>query len=300
MLIRTTSAIDDGAFFLTLGDSCLYLFRGAAGAYLIDTGSSVHIPQLLKRLDELEVKPAEISHIFLSNNNPARIAGLPLLLRSAPDASIYCSQSLQALLKQEEALQMLFEANKSFRDFYPRLRFDGISNEDFVAAFARARPFPSAESITVRDDLTIRAIATPGHSPHSTAFYVPELNLLIADQTFGYFRGKEPLAPGADFSIDQSLESHKLVQDLQVNSLGFHYVGMISGALAQRHLSDLADATSSLVKECKNASIAGVRHEEIVDSLRETVYTSAYQDPLLQWQLDRSVAAIWQQIALQL
>ena len=296
MLVRTTCAIDEHVFFITVGDSCFYLVKCSTGIHLIDTGSGIHVPQLLKRLAELEINPQAISSIYLSNDNPARISGLPYLLKHTPHAKVFCVNELAAELNEQSTWERLFQADREISALYSKTRCEPIGLKEYLDALKPCISFPDNETIIAGSGITLRIYQTPGHSKFSTSFFLPDLQLLISDQTFGYFRGKEPPAPGANFSIEAAATARSSIKDLQVESLAFHMVGFISGSLAQKHLSDINQASQSLVSECKNATIAGVPDSGILESLTESVYTSAFRDPIIQWQMNHSRDAIWAQI----
>lgn len=296
MLVRTTCAIDEHVFFVTVGDSCFYLIKSSTGIHLIDTGSGIHVPQLLKRLSELEIKPQDITFIYLSSDNPARISGLPYLLKHTPDAKVCCVNELAAVLNDKATWERLFQTDREISALYSKTRSEPISLKEYLDVLRPCVNFPDNETIVTDGGITLRIYQTPGHSKFSTTFFIPELQLLISDQTFGYFRGKEPPAPGANFSMEAAATSRSNIKDLQVESLAFHLVGFISGSLAQKHLTDINQASDSLISECKNATIAGVPNSGILESLTESVYTSAFRDPIIQWQMNHSRDAIWAQI----
>lgn len=295
MLIRSSCAITDDCYFLTLGDSCFYVLTGETGIHLLDCGAATHVPQLLKRLAEFNLKASDITAIYLSNANPARIAGLPWLKKHAPDASVFCSAALHAHLKDTDQLKKLYESNYTIDKLLPKIRFEPMDFSHFESAFQDLNVL-DVDSHPIAPELSLRCMPTPGYCATSTSFYVPELELFLADQTFGYFRGRELPAPGANFSLEDADTSLALLAALSISTLGLHYVGVLTGDLVQKHLQNLKTATNLLKTESHNAMKAGVPASEVISLLAESSYASIFTDPVLLWQLEESLNAIWQQL----
>ncbi len=72
-----------------------------------------------------------------------------------------------------------------------------------------AKGLESPECVAVLESLSLKAIATPGHTPGSTCFYSAQERLLISGDTVfpdGYF-GRTDLAGGNDAEMIKSLDS---------------------------------------------------------------------------------------------
>jgi glyoxylase-like metal-dependent hydrolase (beta-lactamase superfamily II) len=102
------------------------------------------------------------------------------------------------------------------------------------------RSSPTITGIVVRDGetidlggVTLRIIATPGHSNCSICAYEPTMKALFASDAVGV-AFKDTLFPSMNTNVDQYLESLVKVRPLAVSYLCLDHYGYMTGEEAQR------------------------------------------------------------------
>ena len=132
-----------------------YAVRGSEGVAIIDTVKAECAEQFFKRLEAV-VDYSEISVIVLNHLEPDHTGALPELMRRAPQARLYISQSAQFMLK---AL-----LNK------PDIEFTAVSTGDTVSL----------------GDRVLRFLHTPYlHWPDTQCTYLEEESILFSGDIFG-------------------------------------------------------------------------------------------------------------------
>ncbi len=159
--------------FASVGlSSNVYITEQDGRYYVFD--ASGH-PALLSFIEATGIHCGYIAGIFLTHGHYDHVMGLKSL--AGLDLPVFISQKDAALM----------ESN---------------------AGKVRAKGFESPEGASMLESLSLRAIATPGHSPGSTCFYSQQEGLLISGDTVfpeGYF-GRTDLAGGSDAEMLASLE----------------------------------------------------------------------------------------------
>jgi glyoxylase-like metal-dependent hydrolase (beta-lactamase superfamily II) len=100
------------------------------------------------------------------------------------------------------------------------------------------RTVADGETVRLSDGLTLKVIATPGHTRDSLSYYVPEKKILLPSEAVGI-----PDQTGyitIDCLVDYDLyhRSHRLLAALDVEVLCLGHRGVLTGADARRHMDD--------------------------------------------------------------
>jgi hypothetical protein len=141
----------------------------------------------------------------------------------------------------------------------------------------------------------LRTIPCPAHSPESLAYYLNDSHALIVDEGFGYYNGREPGAPGADYSITALEKSLECIKDLELQYLALPFGGVLSGSLVRKHLTSVVQNCKEIMEECAAARSEGVPHPEIIEAVKKHFYSFEVQDALFLGCLERSISALEKQ-----
>lgn len=299
MFLRSTTLIYPHLYLISLGGTCRYAIVTEDGSItLTDPGASIHVPALLERITRLGFDPKNIRNILLTHLDADRVSALGLLRRVAPNLKVFGTAAMQRALSSADFRQKLWSTDRDYGSrFFGDTDKPEISSDEFSRALTIDRPLVEADSIELGDDLTIRSLALPGHRDHSLCYMLVPHEFVIADETLGYFRGSKLGAPGADFSLSKALSSLARFEHLEISGIGFSYGGAVTGTLARKHLSSLAQNCRDIVAEYNRAIGEGVALDEIVGQIREAFYTPVVEDPFLAESMTASCDAILAQLA---
>lgn len=156
---------------IDLGYVNVFLWTGAAGPTLIDTGFPWTFSRLVEALKAAGVKPADIQRIIITHADLDHIGGLRKL-RSLTSAPIACHTAEAAFITGKAPLPM--------RRTLPG-RLVGLGGR---ALSGLTRPtVPEVQDYLLDKDTTpegFRVVYLPGHSPGHIALYHKEEGVLIA------------------------------------------------------------------------------------------------------------------------
>lgn len=180
--------VQEGVLAVKAGTVNFYLLRWSGGYVCMDSGYS---PSVIRReLKKLGVDAKEITHVFLTHSDFDHAGGLALL----PKAEVYISAGEKPLLEHKLSRRFGFIYNR-------RLKIDNctyLSNNDII----------------ILKGLSIRAIATAGHTIGSMSYIVNERYLFSGD-AFRIIRGRaEPNRRIITMDMEQSFRTMERITDL--------------------------------------------------------------------------------------
>ena len=296
MLIRTTCSLVPGFHLLTFGDTCLYILHSEQETVLFDCGLAVHLLRLKERISALEESIKKIDTLLLTSLDPARVGGLPFLRKMFPELRVYGSSLMQHKLQEPAFQNALYTTHQELCSKFPTLS-DQVAGsfEEYTALLTIDRTISQTQSLAV-GKLALRVIPSPGHTEESLGYLILPHNILVADQTYGYFRGKDVTTPGADYSLDKSLESVLHLKDIELFALCFPYQGTVTGSLIQKHLKSVQQNSADVVKEVAEAKAQELELSDVQNSIRSALYVTDSTDPIFRHALLRSFTTLWTQI----
>jgi hydroxyacylglutathione hydrolase len=149
-----TGSVSETVYALKDGDVNAFIYTDGEHAIAIDAGNPGDA--LRRELEQLPIRPDAVTHLFLTHTDRDHAGGLDHF----PTVHVYLSQD-------EE--QMIDGTTTRLLWFYRNARID--------------RPYTSlADGDVVRvGDITVQAIATPGHTPGSMSYLVDRRVLFTGD-----------------------------------------------------------------------------------------------------------------------
>ncbi len=223
-----------GVYRIKASRSNIYLIAGKT-LILIDTGMKGDGVLVLEAIRGLGRKPSEVSHILITHGHIDHTGSL-------------------AHIKRETGAQVL--AGAADRDFIEgRRKTAALGREGFggklfrmalylmETVFFRYEPAPVDTALTgdtalQLPDFAIQALATPGHSPGSFSFYLPDKKILFTgDALSGVPVPRLPPRPGcADHA--QALASVEKIAGLSCDTCCFGHGEVLRGG-ADRLIGEL-------------------------------------------------------------
>ena len=165
-----------------------FIVEGDDGLTLVDVGTGKAVGEVLRAIDSLGRKPADVRRIVVTHAHPDHVQGVPEL-REKTDATVLIHHADAAWLPNG------------------RVPSDGRSglgarNFDRLAS-AHWTPFKADETVddgALIEGAGLRVIHTPGHSPgHIVLLHEPTRTVLVGDAVF--HNNKIDLGP-AGFAAD--------------------------------------------------------------------------------------------------
>lgn len=216
-------------------DCHVYLVDGGGPLALVDAGSGVpgSVDAICRWIENAGFRADDVEAIFVTHMHGDHVGGAPALAHRT-GAVIYASP---------ETAEMLATADEELSSV--RLARDaGIYPPDFsLSPTDASRPVLDQQAVTV-GDISVTAVATPGHSAGHTSFWLGEHRALLAGDAV-FWRGRVLVQAVPDCDPHAMARSITRLADLDVDALlpghgGFTVTG---GA---RHLAAAAEQVRSL------------------------------------------------------
>jgi glyoxylase-like metal-dependent hydrolase (beta-lactamase superfamily II) len=272
-----------------------YLVSSDDGSYILtNPGSSAHIELLQKRLAGLDVSLAKITKVLITSLDAQKVGGIARFRRLCPKAKVVVPKALHGQLSEEANLRFIWEQDIELCAGFALS--NAASFEEFKQAIRPDIVLADSQIIELSEDTRVKCIATPGYQLGSCAYLVLPHGFLITDETFGFFRGRELPASGADASIQSASASLALFEHVEVSGLGLPYVGALTGALVRRHIESVAQNLSDITEQTVEGLQEGLSTAEVKEQIREAFYSPPPDDPFLAHAMNRSFEALCRQV----
>jgi glyoxylase-like metal-dependent hydrolase (beta-lactamase superfamily II) len=297
MFIRASTEVYPRCHQITIGGTCRFaIVSEDRSITLVDPGSSAHIPALEERLSSAGLALSQVSRILITHLHADRVGAIPLLRQALPRLAVCGNAAMTAKLRDAAFVESVWRDDCELREIFTASGTP-LSLKDFRDGLSITKSLADGETLAIDEDITVRAISTPGHTDHSQSFLVLPFSFLIGDETLGYYQGRRLATPGGDLSLESAVTSIKRFKDIQLTGIGFSYGGCITGGLARKHLDAVLLNTSDLITETRAALERGVAVEEVLAQVRESLFVPLVEDPCLVRSLGRSCDEIWKQLA---
>lgn len=203
-------------FNLTNGFDCnVYLFDSGDGYVLFDAGTGLGTDQIWQVCRQEGLEPDRIEHLFLTHAHGDHGGGAAHV-RDRTEVRIYAGRETAQILDtgDEEAISL------------PAARAAGVYPQDYVYRACAVDQILAHEDTVGIGDLTVEAIATPGHSHDHVSYLVTrgQRTYLVAGDAI-FHGGRIVLQNTYDCSVPQSIAS---IQRLA----GYDFDALLPGHLA--------------------------------------------------------------------
>lgn len=245
------------------GGEC-YLIATEKSTFLYDTGFGYCAEQTVQNI-QAALQGRSLDYILLTHSHYDHAMGSITIKAAYPEAKVVCSPYAAKIFGRDGAMAVMNEMNMA-----------AAQNAGQTATLCTAKftvDIVMADGDTLAlPDVTVRAIATPGHTRCCTSYYFVEEKFLATSETTGYMPKPEEVMPGFVVSYQMALDSIEKCRALQPERLLLPHTGLYDGD--PQHYFDLAKATTNGIAEFlqarKNDPI-----DEIVQACQEKYFTPA-------------------------
>jgi glyoxylase-like metal-dependent hydrolase (beta-lactamase superfamily II) len=231
MRIRKPGKVTDNLWYLGREETGVYYLEGRDGAVMINGAMSYILPDVLAQMKELGLSAKKLTKLLVLHSHFDHVGMVPYFKRTYPGIEVVASAPAWEVFAKPKAIEIMNS-------------FSQLSAKEVNAADA-LKPY----DLEWRDDITgtvvgdgdtidlggvtLRIIATPGHSNCSICAYEPTMKALFASDAVGV-AFKDTLFPSMNTNVDQYLESLVKVRPLAVSYLCLDHYGYMTGEEAQR------------------------------------------------------------------
>lgn len=169
--IKTVTAGLGGEAFLIFGDEKVALY---------DTGMACFGEGLLENI-RCELKGRSLDYVLVSHIHYDHVGALPYVISSYPSAQVLTGEHGEKLVLPFKYELVRELSNAAAKDF---LGENATIPPYDDSVWKVDRVLKDGDTVSL-GGVTLRTIATPGHTKDCIAFYIPEWDLLLASETTG-------------------------------------------------------------------------------------------------------------------
>ncbi len=296
MLVRKSGLISRSVTLINRGTQCNYIV-GTKQGILIDSCFSFEVDKFIRRIEDVGIDPASLYGVALTHLHAERAAGVALLRTRYPHLKLMLNEKMASQVSSPLFVEALIKDDSAAANTEGS---DGLLStlgvNSLIKLLSPEIVLKEGDLFNINKDAALRVIATPGHTDHSVAFAVQPDQVVITDESCGYFRVKGFTANGGDYSVEENLRTLKKLSGLEISALAMPNQGALTGNLIRRHLKTVEEYTHGMMAECQEAFSSQMAEDEILAGVRGAFYSDSNADVALKTSIGRSLDKVWNQI----
>ena len=234
MMIRKAGAITPDLHVLGSIDLPAFLIDARRPA-IIDAGMTLMGSQYIREAQEL-LDGQGPAYLFLTHVHYDHCGAAPILKEAFPKMEICCSAAGAQVLQRPRAIETIKELNRSAVDYFAEMGKTIPATPPFEP-FAVDRTLSDGEVVALGPDLSLHAIAAPGHTRDSMCFYVPEKKILFTGEALGIMDANGYIFSEWLSDYNQYVESLTKLTSLEVDILCLGHGHVFTGSDAADYMT---------------------------------------------------------------
>lgn len=244
MIFDKTGCAAGGLYVTGLPWSPVYLLDGARPV-LFEAGFACMGRHYVEGIRSV-VKEKRPEILFLTHVHWDHCGGTSYIRESFPGIKVAASERAASIIKRPNAQDLIKTLSKDVMPFINK--YYGISLtemlDDPFEPFNVDMVLEDGQTIGVDEDLSVRVIATPGHTRDHLSYYIPERKILIATESSGVQDRVGAIVPEFLVDYDMYVASLKRLMEFPAEVLcqGHHFVFVGRKAVKDFLISSLREA----------------------------------------------------------
>ncbi|MBE6531290.1 MAG: MBL fold metallo-hydrolase [Ruminococcaceae bacterium] len=246
------------------GDSAFLIDDGKT-AILYDTGFAFTGYAVADKI-KAALGKRSLDYIFLTHSHYDHALGSVYALKYWPEAKVVAGEYAFKIFAKDSAKQLMRSLDRKFAEKC------GVSEyEDLIDDLKADIAVQDGDTIKA-GDMTFRAIALPGHTKCSVAFYLIENKLLLSCETLGVYDGKETIFPSYLVGYRMALDSIAKAKALDIENILLPHLGLLSKEQTKFYLDNIESASINYANAVADILRNGGTKADVTEHFRKNFY----------------------------
>lgn len=249
-----------------LGGECVLVVSGAS-AVLIDSGFAFSAGKTADAIEAV-LGGRRLDAILATHSHYDHISGSAAIKRRFPGLRIVASRHAAAVLAKPGARDLIRSLNSEIRGSY----MDRV--EDHIDELAVDTILDDGETLNLAD-MTVRAVATPGHTRCSMSYFFVEEGLLACSETTGIAPAYPEVTPCFIVGFRSTLEAVDRLRAMRPRHVLLPHTGLVPEGEIDLFFDNARRAAEEAANLLVSMHRRGASVGEIVGALAERYYPSS-------------------------
>lgn len=203
-----------------------------------------------------------LEFVLLTHAHFDHLGCVPYLREKFPHIKIVSGRLTADLLTNKDYVEQLRlkneEAAKAVGDSLD------LSPIDWFKALQVDITLSDGDILELGEGVEVKLLESPGHTEDSVCYYFKPDLVLAAGESLGQYSGRDKITPTYASSYQDSINSYKKLNALEIHVLSLPHSGVITGDLVSKFLTELPIEMEKYRKHFQDQVAEGFLVEEIV------------------------------------
>ena len=250
------------------------LLAGSDFAAVVDCGMAFCAGETIRNIDEA-LNGKSLDYILLTHTHYDHVGALPYFRKQWPDARLVTSEIGAQILLKETPRRVIKELSIAAAE-----KFNGVSDIIYNDEALYADIIVKEGDVIDLGGISAEVVETPGHTRDSLCYFIPEIELLMLNETPGVLMPDGSMYPCFLTSYSDAMNSIAKCEHTQYKELSLPHRGIVGADMT----ADFFDKAKKVNHECHDMILDMLNDDSGEDAMIQAICEEYLSEVLLTFQ----------------